>query len=209
MPSKLLDPSPTPDPIWEWRGFAIASYSGLEQSLCSLFEDLLGTGGEKAAIVFFKITNSQARNAILEKLIKETHGNEYNLFWNSYLKELRTIDIKRNEIVHWTVAINATNTEDRGSARLITPNLWSYTPDESPTVTVGDLREFSKKCGIFSTLITSFNRYVSCRGQYEDAQLLASWLQIFHEPLSYPLPEHHLIFQSDEEPESPPRPSPA
>ena len=56
---------------------------------------------EVAGVIFFKISSTAVRIAIMEKLIHDRHGPRYNLFWNAFLKQLRQIDTKRNEIVHW------------------------------------------------------------------------------------------------------------
>ena len=89
-------------PIWAKCGHAIQAYSELEQSLFILFTQLTFMEPHISGIVFFKIVNSGARNSIIEKLIKQRHGEKYNKFWNSFIDQLRPIDIKRNEIVHWT-----------------------------------------------------------------------------------------------------------
>ena len=86
------------DAIWANRGKAIQSYAILEQALCSLLGDLSEMKRNTAATIFYKIASSDSRNKILEKLLHGKHGKKYNLFWNAYFKELRKIDIKRNEI---------------------------------------------------------------------------------------------------------------
>src|SRR5580700_8049432 len=78
-------------PFWSERGRAIDAYAQLEQSLYQLFASCGEMKRDTAAIIFFKITNSLARNSIIEKFLHKTYGTQYNIFWNSYLKQLRSI----------------------------------------------------------------------------------------------------------------------
>lgn len=95
-------PLPTDDhPIWGNRAKAVQAYANLEQALCRLFALLCGIQLDAAGIIFFKITNTQARNDILDKLFRWRFKDEFNLFRNSLFKTLRPIDIRRNEIIHW------------------------------------------------------------------------------------------------------------
>ena len=104
LDNSILEQLAEIDPIWAERGKAIQSYALLEQSLCDLFGFLSDTKDEIAATIFYKITSTGSRNAILDKLLRRKFGNKYNLFWNIYLKSLRPIDTRRNEIVHWLSA---------------------------------------------------------------------------------------------------------
>ena len=100
--SRLLEQ----DQIWAERGKAIQSYALLEQSLNMLFSQLSDTTESVAGTIFYKISNASARNSIIEKLLKTKYNAKFNLFWNSYLKLLRPIDLRRNEIVHWVAALS-------------------------------------------------------------------------------------------------------
>ena len=73
------------DEMWPLRGQAIQAYASLEQSLFGLFALLTGMDRPIAGIVFFKITNAQARNSIIEKLFQKWYGNEFSLFRNSLM----------------------------------------------------------------------------------------------------------------------------
>jgi hypothetical protein len=91
--------------FWAIRGKAVQAYANVERSLCKLFTAFSGTTEEVGAIIFFRIVSTPARNAIIEKLFKIRFPDEFNLFRNSLIDQLRPIDIERNEIVHWN-AIN-------------------------------------------------------------------------------------------------------
>ena len=102
------------DELWAERGKAIQSYALLEQSLSMLFSQLSDTTESVAATIFYKITSTAARNAIIEKLLRQKYSAKFNLFWNSYLRLLKPIDIKRNEIVHW-IAASISRLDDTGT----------------------------------------------------------------------------------------------
>ncbi|HMC13564.1 MAG TPA: hypothetical protein VKG67_04395, partial [Gallionellaceae bacterium] len=95
--SKVLDQ----DPFWAVRAKAIENYASLEQSQCRLLAALGNIEPEVAGIIFFKISSTDSRNKIIEKLFRRKYQGQYNLFINSLVSQLKPINIKRNEIVHW------------------------------------------------------------------------------------------------------------
>jgi hypothetical protein len=97
------------------RSRAIDAYSRIEQSLSMLLSYLLGTSMDLAAIVFFRITNANSRNAIIEDLLAKRHGETYKAYWDGIpgthnkrglFTWLRQLDADRNKIVHWAVVNN-------------------------------------------------------------------------------------------------------
>jgi hypothetical protein len=195
------------DPIWANRGKAIQGYAILEQSLCSLLACLSATQQQTAQIIFYKITSSDARNKILEKLIHEKHERKYNLFWNAYFKQLRTIDLRRNEIVHWLSAMNiALNTSDQMIMGVTLVHPASIGQKTVPTqLTSTELLEFAAKCDTFARLC---NMFIAATSHQEMGDAAKPWLDIFQQPLVYPLPANHLLLsQTPSKPDSQPRPS--
>jgi hypothetical protein len=181
------------DPIWASRGRAIQSYAILEQALCSLLSELGGMTSVIATIVFYKITNSDARNKILENLLHVKHGKKYNLFWNAYFQELRRIDIKRNEIVHWLSAMNAAiNTQDMMIVGITLVHPASLNRKGAPPtqLTSSDLIAFATKCDVFARLSNMFRAVSSGEVNGDEAK---PWLDIFQQPLVYPLRADHLL----------------
>ncbi len=197
------------DPLWANRGKAIQGYAMLEQSLCFLLAALSGMERNIAEIVFYKITNADARNKILEKLIHEKHGRKYNLFWNEYFRQLHTIDVKRNEIVHWLSAMNvALNTQDVMivGMTLIHPASLGQKKPPPNQITSSDLIDFATKCEIFSRLSTMFVG-ATYDPQMPDA-IKRTWLEIFQQLLIYPLPASHpLLIRTQPTPGSQPQSS--
>src|SRR4051812_23442711 len=148
--------------FWAIRGHAIQSYANLEQALCDLFSSLAGMDRETGSIIFFRVTNAQARNSILEKLITKRFADEYNSFRNSLLRQLRPIDIERNEIVHWNaldvVVINETGKTNAYPA-LVPPSPWPFRAN-APRKSAPDLVVFMKKCEFYIRLVRAFNFYI-------------------------------------------------
>ena len=88
------------------RAVAIQAYAQLELSLSMLFSLWLGTPPDIGGLVFFRITSKHSINRILRDLKTKRLQDEYNLFWNSLLSFVQTLDHRRNEIVHWHTANN-------------------------------------------------------------------------------------------------------
>lgn len=196
------------DPAWAIRGRAIQAYASLEQALFALFVQLTNMQPDIAGVIFFKITSSQARNAIIDKLQRKIHGGKYALFWNSYILQLRQIDTKRNELVHWN-AVNNVHIDSElnyvHSVYLAPPNSWGLNKD-SPVITAEDMIEFIEKCRIYSRLCSEFVNLI-----YDKIppDILLAWRDTFQQPVVYPLPDNHPLSQKPPIPESPPQSSEA
>jgi hypothetical protein len=81
--------------------------------------------------------------------------------------------------------------------------------DKAPSdqLTSNDLIAFSEKCQIFARLCTMFCMATSDSRVDEDTK--KTWLEIFQQPLVYPLPADHPLNQTAPKPDSPPQSSPA
>jgi hypothetical protein len=192
------------DPIWAQRGKAIQAYAFLESALSMLFASVADISPQVAGTIFYKITNTASRNSILEKLIVEKHGAKYNPFWNSYLKELRVIDLKRNEIVHWLAAANINVDNEQRlivGVTLMPPNIAKHDED-TPRVMRKDLKAFQDKCDVFARIANMFAIFTK-----PDAEPTEPWLGIFQQPFLYPPPEGHPILRKRAAPQTPPQPS--
>jgi hypothetical protein len=179
------------DQLWATRGKAVQAYALLEQALCRVFALASGTSSQAAAIIFFRIASAQARNDILDKLIRLQFGREFHLFWNSVFRQLRPTDIKRNEIVHWSVSTEVLLSPEGPLPPQVTlrpPTFWSTLDASAPQMTNDDLQEFIKKCDFYSQHI---NVFAALKGALDSIYHLSAdeaqtWLDIFHKPLVYP-----------------------
>lgn len=179
------------DQFWSLRAHAIQHYASLEQSLCGLFASLGGMPLPVAGIIFFKISSADSRRKIIHKLYKYKHQQTYNLFMNSLIDQLRPIDQRRNEIVHWNTAqtISGPSPSD-WSISLIAPN--SYVLNEnSDAITAADFVAFTHKCSFYSRLINMFNMFMHPPQAGLQDILRGTWQQIFAQPIAYPPPVGH------------------
>jgi len=195
------------DPIWSSRGKAIQGYAQLEYSLCRLLEFWGDMSNVTASTVFYKIVSTAARISILEKLLHRKHGSTFNLFWNSLIKELRQIDLKRNEIVHWLAAANAILNDKKVllvGVTLIPPASVGDNQGQPLRITSNDLKVFEKKCDEFARLLAMFAA-VSKPLEGFTPELGSAWRGIFQQPLVYPLPEDHLLFRTPPVPDTQPQ----
>jgi hypothetical protein len=108
----MTDINNTDLPLQLARANAINAYASVEQSLCRVFGHLLRTDLDRAAIVFYSITNTHARNRIIDGLLEKRHGTTYEAYWNGIpntqnrrgmFTTIRQLDQSRNEIVHWHI----------------------------------------------------------------------------------------------------------
>ncbi len=190
------------DEFWGTRGKAIQAYANLEQSLALLFAFLSGTSIQTASIILFRISNSDSRNKIIEKLFRQKFENRFNLFRNTLFDQLRPIDRERNEIVHWNAVCKMglnDNAEETAEVFLTPPASLVSMTKETPKKDIRSIREFSKKCGFYSALINMF-RWIEGETTEppipDDAKL--AWRNIFAQPIVYPPPTDHPLFQKRE-----------
>lgn len=200
------------------RADAIEAYSGVEQSLCSIFARLLGARGDKAAVVFFRIGSARSRLIVLGDLLEKTYGRKYDLFFYGKKSNGNAIpgiftlvgqlDQKRNEIVHWHWPLYFNLPDWTRVTELRPPaEAWERV-DKSAPVTLESLRAFSEKSIFVYSCVNMLD--LSWSKHAKAAQgMLSPWLQIFEQPVPYPPPHTHPIFQSYEGWKNPPQPSEA
>jgi hypothetical protein len=177
-------PAVNQDAILLRRAVAIEGYAVIERALSMLFAHWLGTTIDVAGLVFFRI-NAGTRNRILDDLKKTKLQNQHNLFWNSLLGLVKTIDQQRNEIVHWHVVnnIDLSLPHEQASRWTLKPPT-GWTNPLSGSLDENDLSAFAQKCEFISRLITMFVMSF-------DRTLELTWQDIFAQPVSYPRPDTH------------------
>jgi hypothetical protein len=187
------------DPLWAARGKAIQAYAILEQSLASFLAFLSDTDLNVAAIVFFKISSTDSRNKILEKLFRLKFQARYNLFRNTLFEQLRPIDRERNGIVHWNTVADVGHDGENATASLhLRPPAALRTVD-SESKTTAQINEFSARCGFYARLINMFAMAEGPLQAHLTAVDLSSWREIFSQPITYPPPSDHPLSQTPPE----------
>jgi len=181
------------------RAVAIQAYAKLEQSLSMLFSLWLGTPPEIGGLVFFRITSKHAINRILDDLKTKRLQDEYNLFWNSFLSFIRTLDHRRNEIVHWHTVNNidlSVAYESASKLSLAPPTGWAT--KSSASLNESDLADFIAKCDFASGLVVMFFGVQS----QKSGDINEAWRDIFQQPIAYPPPDTHPLSPNYKAPET-------
>jgi len=189
------------DDFWSIRAKAIHEYANLEQALFQMFSRLSGMDMNTAGLIFFRIVSTRARNAIIEDLYRKKFGDELNLFRNSLIKSLGSIDNDRNKVVHWH-AVTLIETRDDGATsqdiRLEKPQYWEFN-ETSASFTRSDMVGFTAICKFFSYICGMFAMLMlpvptSAHNMHEDDA--RTWRDIFRRSIVYPPPVDHPIFQT-------------
>jgi hypothetical protein len=144
-----------------------------------------------AGLVFFKVTNSRARTNLLDALIRKRFASKYNLFWNSFLKQLNGIDNKRNEIVHWVTATNIGDLDSAGKPMVeltLVPPTFLQSVEHLAQIRKKDLVEFITLCDVYSRLCNMFCLALTGKIGEEPSK---AWLAVFEQPFIYPFPSGH------------------
>jgi hypothetical protein len=130
-------------------------------SLTILFAALLGVPIDVAGLVLFRITNTHARNRILNDLQSKKHGASYDTFWRSLTSFIRTLDQRRNEIVHWHVVQTIDLSLDhKEAARLSLAPPTGWMTQSAASISENDLNDFIQRCDFATRLITMFRGVV-------------------------------------------------
>ncbi len=184
------------------RAKYIAAYAALEQQLSSLFAHLSGTTNQVAGVIFFRISSARSRLTIIDRLMRIRYGGEYRLFFNSLIRDLKQLDQKRNEIVHWYPVTQLT---DHGTRFGLTPpNIWDSGPN-TQTLQVSDLEARRAECEFYSGLLSVF--WLVLKGHTQGAP--AALLDIYQRPVEYPPPDTHPLSPNHKDPGSSPQSSEA
>jgi len=123
------------------------------------------------------------------------------VFWNSFEKQLRAFDEKRNQIVHWT-SIEEIGADEHGAvtrtSTLAPPNFWDQMDNpKRMKIVVSDLYDFIVESDFVSRLMNMF--FVVSSGQLaklrDAGETLARWSPMFERSVTYPPQEGHPLFR--------------
>ncbi len=156
--------------------------------MCRLFGHGVGAEPEYAGIVFFKITSARSRLVIVEKLLRKRLGDRYNSsFWNPLFRDLKLIDEKRNQIVHWTTVVEIGGGPP--TAKLVPPNLYEIMTTLPQAWDAGRLEDFTHQCDYYTRLLNVFESAEF--GNHLPPGIRQSWREICQQPPAYPPPDSH------------------
>jgi hypothetical protein len=179
-------------PILAARGHAINAYSAIEISLCALLS-YFGDMPEYSAVqVLYRMNNARSRNEMLESIKRQKLGNQFNLFWNSAIKQVGCLDSQRNQIIHWQLAVPLF----AGEPALKPGGAWITRKFESE-VTFTQILNFIDHATFISRALAAFHGFLRQSEQFLvlPPERSAAWQGIFQQALTYPLPDTHPLFQ--------------
>jgi hypothetical protein len=192
------------------RAEAIEAYAEVESELCYVLSALLNVRHDTTAIVFFKIGNTGSRNSIIASLLDHVHGDKFKVYWHGQpgggatpkvpglFNHIKWLDLRRNEIVHWHRVSSASGGPDG-----ITKHWEDYRPpffwarSKAAPINKSALDSFITRATFVKQALHIF--WMATRHPQKFAKFgegaLEAWLQIFQQPLPYPLPEDHPLRQ--------------
>lgn len=171
------------------RSKALDAYASVEQGLCSVLSRLTNTDAKYTSIIFYR-TGTHPRNVILDDLMKAEYGDQYQPFWDTLMKRVRSVDQTRNMIVHWHTSVNIS--AERATVVLSKPSTW-YSNGDISQITAEEIDTFMAECDFVSRLLSMFDAFLS-GALRKDKAAYSVWLEIFQQPVVYPPPDTHPLF---------------
>lgn len=154
------------------RAEALDAYNLLEQGLGITLAQLLSEHPKFGSLVMSKMINTRARNEVVQKVIDHKSGKAFRPFTNSLFAEIATVDLKRNQLVHWHQNLLG----DDGL--YLRPT--DFMSDSADKMTKEDMIEMGKKCAFLSRAL------LLLRAHMRDTSRYPTLRERFAEPLRYP-----------------------
>lgn len=197
------------DPFWALRGKAIAAYASVEHSLCHLFCDFAGLELYVGMTIYFRITAPRIMWEILEVLIRRKYNDTYREFWKSLDKHVKKLVDIRNHIVHGVVATEI-DANGYGGVSLVSHKWVSQETSEQKEIRSQEIEAFIAKCNFIYRHCNMFHLFLqpSVFSTWPSEQQ-QTWRDIFRQPIVYPPPNSHPLFQKPKAPENQPPLPPA
>ncbi|MEC9068167.1 MAG: hypothetical protein VX569_12905 [Pseudomonadota bacterium] len=80
---------------------AIKAYAELENELCLLLKRAMAVEAEVASAIFYQISNTRTRYAIIGSILDISHRETWARAWGRIERWLGPCDTARNHIIHW------------------------------------------------------------------------------------------------------------
>jgi hypothetical protein len=187
------------------RASAIEQYAHFENILFRLFVYLKVDTEERLGDFYHNKLNAQSRLVHIKKALENKHGNCYELFWSSFYEHIKELSIRRNLIIHWTVAKtlemhNLTNKNPSSNPSVITVASNSYSSlrvlgqwdkdNLGRELFLKDLLQFTMACNLFYHITQHFIWIASDSPKILDV----AWKDVFKSKVVLPIPESHPLF---------------
>ena len=158
---------------------SLERYAALEMKLAFLLSALLGVDGGKGFVIFYRITNTRSRYAIISDLLARSEFAETKPFWTSLEKALVKLDSFRNNIVHWVPWVELDDGGGPTKAKRQSPGHRGLGAHPDP-ITVERLLAFQED---ISALTTPMVMYISYLRDPAVAPLHDTLRRIFLQPI--------------------------
>ena len=163
----------------------LKEYAKLEYELCLLLRNLLKVDDPVAAAIFYQISNTRARYAIISRLIKLKPEPQWRA-WTKIESWLGPCDTARNHLVHWfeghSTTVYLDTSGDGGAGRVErTPLLrnaarsGTFSPDEK-RYRLDDILEERDRVGVMHRIVNRLQMTVWRPDEWP-------WTEIFQQPV--------------------------
>jgi hypothetical protein len=179
------------------RGKAIDAYAKLDSSLFILFVMLGEIRWDIAGVIYHNIIDTRTRGRILSKLMRKKYKDQYRIFWRSLERGVARITEARNKIVHHVVGHMQNPVTKQFAPVLIYGDVSNFNIKDQPPIDISQIEAFVKECDFYHRLINMF--YTSLTPTIDsvwDEATRQSWREIFQQPIVYPPPNNHPLFQN-------------
>ena len=183
---------------------ALKEYALLEYELCLLLKGIMQTEAQIASAIFYQISNTRARYAIIGSMLEIRYPDTFKKPWPRLEKWLTPCDTARNHIIHWgqeqrilaiPVAVPSDVQETPGQdyryethqSPVLTNNTRRWRASVTPEAAYSEakLGEWEAKFRVMKHIINRFNLCV----HYPDKW---PWTDIFQQPLEHQNPKEFL-----------------
>lgn len=161
----------------------INEYAELEHQLCAAFGQAAKINPEIAKVIFFQISNTRSRYAIMSKVLSIHHSNQCSRSWPKIEKWLTPCDTARNHVVHWverTTPVILMNLESKTS-RIGDPRIEIRNPSSpepfGKSYTAKSVSEETTRIMIMKSIV---NRFYLTLWEPDNWP----WTEIFHQPIA-------------------------
>jgi len=162
---------------------ALNQYAMLEVQLAHLLQTLLDTSISKANTIFYRVTNTRSRYAIIDSLISLTDDASARKFWSKIEKDLNPIDQFRNNLVHWVPVVDLGNSSEvlkNTPHQSLQPGHSIYKQDAA-RLTAVDIQKRLPDINRMTLLVSVFRWYF---GETFPEPQRSAWREIFLQPIT-------------------------
>jgi hypothetical protein len=178
---------------------AIKGYAELEYQLALLLRFIIDVNSSTAWAIFYQITNTRAKYAIIKNTLEINHGKVYIPAWNKIEKWLTPTDTVRNHLVHWVDDEYVDITMGKQdvtltSVRILTNAVHAFSAKKmNTTYGVDAINKFVIDTNVIRHIVNRFGLTVHEPDKWP-------WTDIFQQPIAHQTPTEFLQVLNDAEP---------